>query len=82
MSSIILFKAFACLAVIIWSPWISFAERSRSNFALVVFYVQMRNCFLFLVMPTRIVSGKSKLMRVGLHTGILKLRVPMDVILF
>jgi hypothetical protein len=32
-----LFKAFACLVVIFWSPWISLAECSRSSFALVVF---------------------------------------------
>jgi hypothetical protein len=32
-----LFKAFACLVVIFWSPRISLAKRSRSNFALVVF---------------------------------------------
>jgi hypothetical protein len=44
--------------------------------------VQVRNCFLFPVMPTRVVSGKSKPMRVGLHTGILRLRAPMDGILF
>jgi hypothetical protein len=30
----------------------------------------------------RVVSGKSKLMRVGLCTGILRLRVPMDGIPF
>jgi hypothetical protein len=34
-----LFKAFACLTVIFWSPRISFAKRSRSSFALVVFSV-------------------------------------------
>jgi hypothetical protein len=33
-------------------------------------------------MPTRVVSGKSKLMRDGLRTGIFRLRVPMDGILF
>jgi hypothetical protein len=32
-----LFKAFACLVVVFWSPWISFAERSRSSFVLMVF---------------------------------------------
>jgi hypothetical protein len=32
-----LFKAFAYLVVIFWSPWIRIAERSRSSFALVVF---------------------------------------------
>jgi hypothetical protein len=68
--------------VIFWSPWISLAERSRSSFALVVFCVQVRSCFLLLTMPTRVVSGKSKPMKYGLHTGILRLRVPMDGILF
>jgi hypothetical protein len=34
------------------------------------------------VMPMRVVSGKSKPMRVGLRTRILMLRVPMDDILF
>jgi hypothetical protein len=33
-------------------------------------------------MPTRVVSGKSKLMRDGLRTGFFRLRVPMDGILF
>jgi hypothetical protein len=33
-------------------------------------------------MPTRIVSGKSKPMRDGLRIGILRLRMPMDDILF
>jgi hypothetical protein len=33
-------------------------------------------------MSMRVVSEKSKLMRVGLRTGILKLRALMDVILF
>jgi hypothetical protein len=42
----------------------------------------VRNCFLFLAMPTRVVSGKSKPMRVGLRTGVLRLRVLMDGILF
>jgi hypothetical protein len=44
--------------------------------------VQVRNCFLLPVMPTKVVSGKSKPMRVGLRTGILRLRVPMDDIPF
>jgi hypothetical protein len=44
--------------------------------------VLVRNCFLFLAMPTRVVSGKSKPMRVGLRTGVLRLRVLMDGILF
>jgi hypothetical protein len=44
--------------------------------------MQVRNCFLLSAMPMRVVSGKSKPMRVELRTGILGLRVPMDVILF
>jgi hypothetical protein len=51
-------------------------------FALVVFCVQVRICFLFLAMLTRVVSGKTKLMRVRLYIGILRLRVLMDDILF
>jgi hypothetical protein len=82
MSPLVLLKAFACLVMIFWSSWISLIERSRSNFPLVVFYVQVRNCFLYPVMPMRVVSGKSKLMRVELHTRILTLRVMMDDILF
>jgi hypothetical protein len=39
MSSLVLFKTFACLVVIFWSPWISLAERSHSSFPLVVSYV-------------------------------------------
>jgi hypothetical protein len=34
---LVLFKAFACLVVIFWSPRISLADRSHSSFALVVF---------------------------------------------
>jgi hypothetical protein len=82
MSSFVLFKAFTYLLVICWSQWISLSERSHSSFALVISYVQVRNCFLFLVMPMRVVSGKSKLMRVGLCTDILWLRTLMDGILF
>jgi hypothetical protein len=66
----------------LWSPLICLAERNRSSFALVVFCVQVRNCFLLLVMPTTVVSGNFKPMRVGLHTRILRLRAPMDGILF
>jgi hypothetical protein len=66
----------------LWSPWISLAEHSRSSFALAVFCAQVRNCFLLPAMPMRVVSGKSKPMRVGLRTVILRLRVPMDDILF
>jgi hypothetical protein len=82
MSSLVFFKAFACLVVIFWSPWISLAERSRSSFALVVFCVQVSNYFLFPTMPTRVVSEKSKPMRVRLRTRILRLRALMDGILF
>jgi uncharacterized protein YueI len=79
---LVLFKAFACLVVTFWSHWICLAERSRSSFALVVFYVQLRNCFLFPVMPSRVVSGMSKPMRVGLRTSFLRLRVLVDDILY
>jgi hypothetical protein len=65
-----------------WSPWISLTERSRLNFALVIFCVHVRNCFLLSVMLMRIVSGKSKPMMVGFYTVILRLRALMDVILF
>jgi hypothetical protein len=82
MSSLLLIKAFACLVVIYRSPWISLAERNRSSFVLVVSYVEVRNCFLFPAIPTRVVNGRSKPMRVGLHTGILRLRALMDDILF
>jgi hypothetical protein len=44
--------------------------------------VQVRNYFLFPVMPTRVISGKSKPMKVGLSTGILRLKTLMDGILF
>jgi hypothetical protein len=44
--------------------------------------MQVRNRFLFSVMPTRVVSGKFKPMRVDLRTGFLRLRAPMDDILF
>jgi hypothetical protein len=44
--------------------------------------VKVRNCFLFLMMLMRVVSGKSRPRRVGLRTGILRLRALMDGILF
>jgi hypothetical protein len=44
--------------------------------------MQVRKCFLLLAMMMRVVSGKSKPMRVGLRTGILRLRTPMDDILY
>jgi hypothetical protein len=68
--------------LLLGSPWISLAEHSRSSFALVVFCVQVRNCFLLPSMPMRVVSGKSKPMRDGLRTGILRLKMLMDDILF
>jgi hypothetical protein len=68
-----LIKTFACLEAIFWG---------LSSFALVVFYAQVRNCFLLLAMPMRVVSGKSKPMRDGLCTRILRLRMPMDDIFF
>jgi hypothetical protein len=82
MSSLVLFKAFACLVVIFWSSWISLAERGHSSIALVVFCVQVRICFHFPVMPMRVVSGKSRPRRVGLRTRIPRLRALMDDILF
>jgi hypothetical protein len=51
-------------------------------FALVVFCVQMRACFLFPGTPTTVVSAKSKPLTVGLRSGILRLRALMDGILF
>jgi hypothetical protein len=54
-----LFKAFACLVVIFWPPEISLVECSHSSFALVVFCVQVRSCFLLPAMPMRVVSGKT-----------------------
>jgi hypothetical protein len=44
--------------------------------------MQVRNCFLLPAMPTRVVSGKFKPIWVGLHTGILRLRMLMDDFLF
>jgi hypothetical protein len=44
--------------------------------------VQVRNYFLLLAMLMRVVSGKSKPVRVGLYIGILRFRVLMDDILF
>jgi hypothetical protein len=82
LSSLVLFKVFACLVVILLSPWISLAERCRSSFSLVVSYVQVRNYILFLAMSMRAVIGWSKPMRVGLRTGTLSLRALMDDILF
>jgi hypothetical protein len=34
-----LFKAFACLVMLFWSPYISLTEHSHLSFALVVFPV-------------------------------------------
>jgi hypothetical protein len=44
--------------------------------------VQVRSFLFFLAMPMRVSSGRSTPTRVGLLTGILKLRAPMDGILF
>jgi hypothetical protein len=44
--------------------------------------VQVRSFFLYSMMMMRVISGKSKPMRVGLYTEILKLRALMDGILF
>jgi hypothetical protein len=59
----------------------SLAECSRSSFALIVSCVQVKICFLFSAIPTRVVSGRSKPIRVGLHIGILRLTMSMDGIL-
>jgi hypothetical protein len=50
---------------------ISLAERSRSNFALVVLFicVQVRIFLLLPATPTRAVSGRSRSMRAGFSTG-------------
>jgi hypothetical protein len=82
MSPLVLSKAFVCLVVIRWSPWISLVECSHTSLALVVSYMQVRICFLLPAMPMRVVSGRSKPMRVGLRTGILRLRASIDGILF
>jgi hypothetical protein len=82
MGSLALIKALACLVVTVRSPWISLAEPSRSSFALVVSCVQVRNFLLFPAMLMRVVSDKSKPWRVGLRTRILRLRAPMEGILF
>jgi hypothetical protein len=44
--------------------------------------VQVRSFFLYSMMMMSAISGKSKPMRVGLYTEILKLRALMDDILF
>jgi hypothetical protein len=44
--------------------------------------VQVRSFFLFPAMPMRDASRRSKPMRVGPRTGILRLRALMDDILF
>jgi nicotinamide mononucleotide adenylyltransferase len=44
--------------------------------------VQVRSFFLFPTMLMRVISGRFKPMRVGHHTGILRLRALMDDILF
>jgi hypothetical protein len=81
MSPLVLSKAFTCLVVIYWSVWISLAECSHSSIALVVFCVQVRICFLLPAIPTRVVRGKSKPVRVGPRTGIIRLRASIDGIL-
>jgi hypothetical protein len=44
--------------------------------------MQVRSFFLFPAMSRRVVNRRSKLMRVGHHAGILRLRALMDDILF
>jgi hypothetical protein len=82
MSPSALLKAIVCLVVVFWTPRISLAERSHSTFALVVSCLQVRSFFLFLVVPVRDASRRSKPMKDGHRTGILSLRVLMDGILF
>jgi hypothetical protein len=82
MSPLILINLCMSRGDLFWSPWISLDERSRLSFALAIFYVQVRNYFLLPVMSTRVVSGKSKPTRVGLRTGIPRLRMPMNGIPF
>jgi hypothetical protein len=55
--------------MIFWSQWISLVERSRSSFALVISYVQVRIFLLFSMMPMRAINKRSKPTRVGLRTG-------------
>jgi hypothetical protein len=45
---------------------------------LLFFCVQVRNCFLFPVMPMRVVTGKSKPDKGWTLYWILELRAPMD----
>jgi Na+-transporting NADH:ubiquinone oxidoreductase subunit NqrB len=82
MSPLALLKATACLVVNSLASWISLAERRCSSFALVVSFVQVRSCFLFPVMPMRVISGRFKPMRVGHRNGIIRLRALIDDILF
>jgi hypothetical protein len=60
----------------------SLIEHRCSSFLLVVSCVQVRSCNLFAAMQMRVVNGRSKPMRIGLHTGILRLRALMDDNLF
>jgi hypothetical protein len=82
MSSLALFKAFAYIVIIVWSRWISLAECNRSSFALIFSCVPVKIFILFLAMPMKGVSGRSKPIRVGHHIGIRRLRALMEVILF
>jgi hypothetical protein len=82
MSTLALLKAIGFLVVIFWCLLISLAKHSHSSFALVISCVQVRSCFLFPAMPMKVASGRSKPMRVGHCTGILRLTALMDDILF
>jgi hypothetical protein len=53
-----------------------------NKLALIVSCVLVRSCFLFPMMSMRVVSGRSKPMRVGDCTRILELRALIDGILF
>jgi hypothetical protein len=65
------FDTFACLKLL-----------HRSIFTLVISCVQVRSFFLLSVMPMTDVSGRSKPTRVEHHTGIHRIRAPMDGCLF
>jgi hypothetical protein len=68
--------------VVFWSPHISLAKHSCSTFTLVDFLCAGEELLPLAGDADEVVSGKSKPMRVELHTGILRLRTPVDGIHF
>jgi hypothetical protein len=70
--SVISLEAFACLEFVAFgSRRISLIRRSRSRFCFYGFYfvcVQVRIFLLLPATPTRVVSGRFRLMRVGFST--------------